>query len=98
MHSDAHALMMFLLPQAVVVEIMPYRSHTGNPSYHGYHNIARICNRSHVLWQNPQAAWSPEEGKHSDNSADPIVLEIADLNIDRLERNLKDWKQCEDLP
>ena len=98
-HGDAHALMMFLPPQAVVVEIMPYKFYPGDPFYHGYQNFARLCNRSHMLWQNTQAAWSPGEGKHSDMfPPNPAILKIADLSIDRLERNLKDWKQRNILP
>ena len=97
-HGDAHALMMFLPPQAVVVEIMPYRHHPGSPYHHGHRNFARMCNRSHVLWQNTQAAWSPDEAKLSDISlSDPTISKIADLSIDMLERNLKDWKQREVL-
>ena len=89
-HGAAHALMMFLPPQAVVVEIMPYKFSPGDPFYHGYQNFARICKRSHVLWQNTQAAWSQGEGKHSDTLLPASAIsEIADLSIVRLRRNVQ---------
>ena len=98
-HGAAHALMMFLPPQAVVVEIMPYKFGPGNSFYHGYQNFARICKRSHMLWQNTQAAWSQGEGKHSDTFLPAsAILEIADLSLARLRRNVKGWKQRGFLP
>lgn len=93
-HGAAHALMMFLPPQAVVVEIKPFKFSPGDPFYHGYQNFARICRRSHMLWQNTQAAWSQGEGKHSDTFLPAsAILEIADLSLARLRRNVKAWKQ-----
>ena len=91
-HGAAHALTMFLPPQAVVVEIMPFKFSPGNPFHHGYQNFARICKRSHVLWQNTQAAWSQGEGKQSDTLL-PVfaILETADLSILQLKR------KCEGL-
>ena len=93
-HGAAHTLMMFLPPQAVVVEIMPYKYMPGMQFFKGYTNLARICKKSHILWQNTNATWSEGEGKHATTILSPSAIqEIADASLSRYKANVKAWKQ-----
>ena len=93
-HGAAHTLMMFLPPQAIIVEIMPYKYMPGMQSFKGPHKVARICMKSHILWQNTNATWSEGEGKRATNILSPSAIQkIADASLSRYKSNLKAWRQ-----
>ena len=93
-HGAAHTLMMVLPPQAVVVEVMPYKYTPSMQFFNGYRLFARICKGSHILWQNDDPTWSEGEGKHASTILSPSAIqEIANASLSLYKRNVKAMNQ-----
>lgn len=54
-HGSAAALMMFLPPEAVTVEIQSYKQALTNDFAQGHSNLARATNTSMLVWNNQHA-------------------------------------------
>ena len=66
----------------------------GMQLFKGYTNLARICKKSHILWQNTNATWSEGEGKHATTILSPSAIqEIANASLSLYRSNLKGMRQ-----
>ena len=66
-HGSGMAMMLFLPPQGVTVEIKPYRHGLTDDFTHGHCNLARAANRSLFVWHNKRVehtqAWEGPDGQ-----------------------------------